>query len=419
VKKRSLVPVACLAGMAILLILSGCPALVGEASNDATLKSLKTSAGTLTPAFNANTTEYTVAVGNDVASLTVTGEANHAAAVLGPATGVVTKNLSVGSANVFAITVTAEDGTTAKTYTVTVTRAAEGAKSNDASLKALVATPGTLSPAFSAATTEYTIAVGNDVASLTVTGEANHAAAVLDPANGVVTKDLSSGSGNVFTITVTAEDGSTTKTYTVTVTRSKSSDATLKSLVASPGTLEPAFSAETTEYTVDVIYTVTSLTVTGQASNTAAVLDPANGVVTKDLSVGDTNTFTITVSSEDGTATKTYTVTVTRGPNQGIGSIVLNPPDFSDPAAGALPDDLITLYKDGTGGDDGGEVTLTVTGTYDSYTWLVDGAERGTTNTLLLRAADYSVGDHFLTLEVVKDTVLYSKEITVTVAASH
>jgi hypothetical protein len=164
-----------------------------------------------------------------------------------------------------------------------------------------------------------------------------------------------------------------------------------------------------------VIYTVTSLTVTGQANYDAAVLNPANGIVTKDLSVGDTNTFAITVSSEDETATKTYTVTVTRGPNQGLGSITLNPPDFSDPAGGELSGGAITLYKDGTDG----EVTLTVTGTYDSYIWLVDGALRGTANSLLLKAADYSLGDHFLTLEIVKNTVLYSKEIVVTVRATH
>jgi hypothetical protein len=144
-----------------------------------------------------------------------------------------------------------------------------------------------------------------------------------------------------------------------------------------------------------------------------AALDPESGIVTRDLNLGSDNVFAIAVSAEDGTTTKTYTVTVTRA--GGKGSITLNPPDFSDPANDALPGGTLSLYKTG----EGGETTLTVAGTYDSYHWLVDGAERGTTNSLTLRAADYSVGDHFLTLEVVKGTALYSKEIVVTVRANH
>jgi hypothetical protein len=118
------------------------------------------------------------------------------------------------------------------------------------------------------------------------------------------------------------------------------------------------------------------------------------------------------VTAEDGTTTRTYTVTATR--DSGTRVIVLNPPDFSDPAETALNNDPVILHK--TGGT--AQTSLTVSGAYDSYAWLVDGAVRGTADTLLLKAADYSVGDHFLTLEVVKDTVLYSKEIVVTVKAN-
>jgi hypothetical protein len=90
-----------------------------SASTDATLSNLTVNPGTLTPSFNANTTNYTVNVANNVSSITITGTANHSGATV---SGNGNKTLAVGS-NPFAIVVTAEDGTTTKTYNVTVNRA--------------------------------------------------------------------------------------------------------------------------------------------------------------------------------------------------------------------------------------------------------------------------------------------------------
>jgi hypothetical protein len=60
----------------------------------------------------------------------------------------------VGS-NVITTVVTAQDGTTTKTYTITVTRAA----SNVTTLSNLVASAGALSPSFTSLTTSYTVSV--------------------------------------------------------------------------------------------------------------------------------------------------------------------------------------------------------------------------------------------------------------------
>ncbi|MDR3246516.1 MAG: cadherin-like beta sandwich domain-containing protein [Prevotellaceae bacterium] len=88
-------------------------------SSDATLKSLTVSDGTLTPAFNAATIEYSVEVANSLTSITITGTANDDnAMVLGNAMNIPLATDMV----VVSIVVTAEDGTTTKTYTVTVTR---------------------------------------------------------------------------------------------------------------------------------------------------------------------------------------------------------------------------------------------------------------------------------------------------------
>ena len=60
--------------------------------------------------------------------------------------------LVVGSGNVIAVVVTAQDGKTTQTYTVTVTRAG----SADASLSALSLSGVTLTPAFASGTVRRT-----------------------------------------------------------------------------------------------------------------------------------------------------------------------------------------------------------------------------------------------------------------------
>ena len=104
------------------------------------------------------------------------------------------------------MTVTAEDASTTKEYTVTVTRDELGT-SSDANLGALSLSAGTLSPEFDMATTSYTASVANGVEEVTVTATASHSSASVaqDPDNPV---DLDVGT-NTITLTVTAGDGMT------------------------------------------------------------------------------------------------------------------------------------------------------------------------------------------------------------------
>ena len=120
-------------------------------------------------------------------------------------------------------TITAEDGVTQTTWPYIITR--EHVKSTDATLKSLTPSTGAFLQAFAPATTTYSMVVGSSVDKITITGLATHdtavpggTAAVVGGDSGVE-KTLSTGS-NTITITVTAEDGTTTKTYTVTVIRS-------------------------------------------------------------------------------------------------------------------------------------------------------------------------------------------------------
>ncbi|WP_186424422.1 cadherin-like beta sandwich domain-containing protein [Pannonibacter sp. I15F10I1] len=99
------------------------------ASAIATLASLTLSQGELSPAFASDTLNYTTKVENSVTSVTVTPAAtqpnatitvNGSAVASGSASSAI--NLEIGE-NTISVVVTAQNGTTVQTYTVTVTRA--------------------------------------------------------------------------------------------------------------------------------------------------------------------------------------------------------------------------------------------------------------------------------------------------------
>ena len=88
-------------------------------------------------------------------------------------------------------------------------------KSSDATLSALSVTGQTLNKAFSSATTSYAIVVDRNTTRVTIVASANSDAASLVWNKVAADTDLVVGP-NIFTATVTAEDGNT-KAYTVTV----------------------------------------------------------------------------------------------------------------------------------------------------------------------------------------------------------
>ena len=193
-------------------------------SSDATLSGLALSGVTL--AFDPATTGYAADVDHGVTETTVTVTVNDdGASYTVKLDGVADSDgavpLAEGS-NDITVEVTAEDGETTRTYTVTVTRAGPPA-STDAALSGLALSGVTL--AFDPAVTGYTADVGNDVTETTVTATtSDDGASYVVKLDGIADSDgvvsLAEGS-NVITVEVTAEDGETTKTYTVTVTRAE------------------------------------------------------------------------------------------------------------------------------------------------------------------------------------------------------
>ena len=216
----------------------------GAASTDATLSALTLTdadgaAVALTPAtFSPTQLTYTAAVTYEQSPVSVAAAKNDdtAADPVFKLDGAVDDDgvvdLAVGS-NSITVEVTAQDRTTTKTYTITVTRA----KSTDATLSGLaVIDPAdgsavTLRPAFSPTLLAYTAAVDFRVEQVTVDPTRNQDgarieyldsgdAAIADADTETEGKQVSLERGeNVVKVKVTAQDTSTDKTYTLTITR--------------------------------------------------------------------------------------------------------------------------------------------------------------------------------------------------------
>lgn len=100
---------------------------------------------------------------------------------------------------------------------------------------------------------------------------------------------------------------------TDTPAQTQSADNTLQSLTISPGTLSPAFSKNTTNYTAIVDNSVTKITVSAKPNDANAKVSSVSG--NDNLAVGE-NTISIKVKAENGVS-KTYKIVVTRKDENG------------------------------------------------------------------------------------------------------
>ena len=359
-----------------------------EMANDATLSALTVNDGTsdltLAPAFVSDTFAYTTDVASSVEEVTLTAERTNTGASVSMVTldgsaiadadftdGITVPSLVVGD-NVIVVTVTAEDGSTTQTYTVTVTREAA-----TTTAPAIVtggvqvtsmpkATPDTyglgetiaITVAFDNAVTVDTSG-GTPRIQFRLDGAVNRWAAYSRGSGGtdlVFTYVVQSGDMDVNGIwleenflqlqsgTISAAADNTvaaTLTYAQpglqtqhkvdgSLTTTLSTDATLSALTVNDGTtdltLAPAFASEAFDYTTDVASSVSEVTLTAETTDTGASVsavtlggstiadtDFTDGMITVPSLVEGANVIVVTVTAEDGSTTQTYTVTVTRG----------------------------------------------------------------------------------------------------------
>jgi hypothetical protein len=283
-------------------------------SSDARLSALTTDAGALAPAVGINDaagTSYRITVPATVSSIAFSPTTAEENAAVAPTAF---ESLPIGESTL-ALTVTAQDGTTTREYSVVVTRES----SNDATLVSCLlkdagtGSPIALSPSFSPAVTEYTATAAGTTRALTVLPAVNEAHATTVVAQGAtVPRDFN------VTVTVTAQDGATTRVYTIRVTRPASTDATLSAIGLAPAgsSLAPAFSPATFAYSADVPYSVAALSAVGTASDAPFATAATTSSSTLETSAAGTypagNRITVSCTAEDGLATASYVVDVRR-----------------------------------------------------------------------------------------------------------
>ena len=289
-------------------------------TNDATLSALTLKDGSdnavpLSPAFSDTVDTYTgeVAEAEDSVTLTATKNDDGATVIIAGDTdtatpGEATFDLAIGG-NKFTVVVTAEDGFTTRTYTVTVTRTS----TSDATLKSLqvgyetadqLATINVpLDPEFSPQTTSYTAGVPGGITEVFVAPEANEtgAAFLITFPDGSTQDDVGieeevygdvSPGLNTFTLKVTAPDGITMKVYTVIVDRGGGLNVRLENL--------PSFHDGSTAFTVTLKFNKDISD--DSIDNLDGAIVITNGTKSTPAAVGSSKqnfTMTITPSSGD------------------------------------------------------------------------------------------------------------------------
>jgi len=225
---RFLVPVM------LFAMVAGCGGDGGDGAkpvpaSDASLAALVLEQMTLSPAFSSGTTSYTATVANAIASTRVTPTTGNPAATVRVNGAVVASGTSsdpialVEGANTITVVVTAQDGATARTYTVVVTR--RPPPSSNADLASLALTVASLDQIFDPALSSYSASagfLGVSTRALAVPADANASLQL----NGA---DLTTGEpgpvvplvvgSNRLTLRVTAEDAITTRAYAIDVSR--------------------------------------------------------------------------------------------------------------------------------------------------------------------------------------------------------
>lgn len=194
------------------------------------LASLSLSKGTVSPAFDWRTTNYTANVPREVGALQIrpTATASTIAVRVNEGSTTDTPNgkwsealpLRFGT-NTITIEVTSLDGKSSKTYVVTVNRAV----GTNANLKALALSTASLNPVFAAGTLDYSVSVPASTSGIRVRPSSeDRAATITVDGSPVKSGTLSSvrllnAGRNVIRVVVTAQDGTTSNAYTITVTK--------------------------------------------------------------------------------------------------------------------------------------------------------------------------------------------------------
>ena len=287
---------------------------IESVSHDATLSALSLS-GVDIGTFASGTTAYTASVPSATTSTTVTAAANHTGASVSISPGAKV-SLSEG-ANEITVTVTAEDGTTKKTYTVTVTRLSLPVVSIAAGTSPVTegtaasftvtldqAAPEVLTVAVSVAESGSVLSGTPPAAVTFAKGQTSATLSVATAGDAVVEAD------SVVTASLTAGDGYAVGSGSSATVRVEDDDEAAFTVSAAPLTIEEGESATlTVEITSGVTFgedQPVDLSVTGTASSADYSLTPSSLT----LAAGASSVSVVLAALDDQEEEADETVTV-------------------------------------------------------------------------------------------------------------
>ena len=299
------------------------------AATNANLSALTTTASSFSPTFVSGTTSYTASVLNGVTSTTVTPtKANAGATILvrvnggaytAVASGSASSALSLNvGANPIEVLVTAEDGSTTQTYTITVTRASATSPilNSITLINPLSTTYGTASSGVS-----FTASGSNLTENITATAQTGY---------------LVSSDNTTYTSSVSVANGSTVYVAFSSTCAAASYNGATAVVLSSNGATNSNVTTSATDNTVSQkVLTIVGLTAqnktydgltTATVTGTAALI--SGGVVNSDVvSLSGTPSFNFSsavVGTGINISTTNYTIT-----GAGSGNYTLTQPSFS------------------------------------------------------------------------------------------
>ncbi|MET0392889.1 MAG: cadherin-like beta sandwich domain-containing protein, partial [Chitinophagaceae bacterium] len=295
-----------------------------------TIEILSTSLGDLSPTFDKDILSYTgsvdAATSNLMLLIVPTYDGTTVAMTVNgtPVAAPILTTFAVGLAaggNTIEIVLTAQDGVTTQTYTLTVTRANA---TPPPTLALLALTDGILSPAFAPDALSYTATVGHSASSLVLTAIATDAqAGVTVMVNGtpVMSGNILLNTGaNTIEVTVTAEDGIATQTYTIVITREAVPNNPPAGLDLGAAAIDENVAAGsvvggfTTADPDPDTFTYTLVSGAGDTDNAAFTIDDNQLKINASPDYETKNTYYIRVRTTDGGLLyfeKEFTITIT------------------------------------------------------------------------------------------------------------
>ncbi len=306
------------------------PALIAQASS-ALLKSLEISSGNLIPHIDSAVFSYTVELPFATDSLAINAITMDSTSILTfqgqpikSGSPSAQQGVVIGPNNSFQISVLPLGAKIPITYTIAITR-----KSGiEARLDSLIIAPGTFFPVFNSDSLNYSMTVPAEIETLTVRAVPKDRKSKMEFAvqSGAPWQSLDSAFGAIVVlkpndtssviVKVTSPDTLIVKAYVIKVTHSPSSDAALKNLILSSGSVVPAFDPEITSYTATEGVDQITLTATSRAKGSGLKLGTTNldnGLPSAPISISVGLTLdTITVTAPDGKSKRNYFIFLNR-----------------------------------------------------------------------------------------------------------